>query len=919
VPAACRAPVRFMLQVEISNIYKQGDKVRKVHNLVFAPDLESAGRIVARLAAIGNVQSDGRPILGIDSRDLLEIVLEASPDAFLIPAHVWTPWFSALGAQSGFDAITECYRDLAGHIFAVETGLSSDPAMNWRLSQLDRYALISSSDAHSPEKLGREATLFDCELSYFALRDALRGPRTGLAGTIEFFPEEGKYHLDGHRGCKVVLSPREAQALGGLCPVCGKRLTQGVLARIEALADRPEGHRPAGAKPFHNLIPGCEVLAEAVGVGAASERVRAAWDRLLRRIGPELTVLMDAPLEDVTREGPPLFAEALRRMRAGEVDSQPGYDGEYGRIRVFDEAERRALLDQRSFGFALGPVEAPAAGPAAAPARAPQAPAPGSVAPLASGLNPEQQAVVDHRGGPLLVVAGPGTGKTRALVERIAGLVAGGVSARAITAVSFTRKAAAELGERLVARAGRPARNVASVTFHALSLSLLRAFPAEAGLQPGFEVIEEREDDDPDAAGAATAGAPGPLATVALDELVPRAVALLDVCPPALAHAQQRCQHLLVDEYQDVSPDQDALVRRLAPPAPSAAIVVVGDPDQAIYGFRGADPGCFTRLAADYAPTTVTLTRSYRSPATVLAAASAVIQQAPGRAPRALEPVTAGGPAVERHLLADAAEEAALIAAEIERAVGGTSLSSFDSGRADTSAAGDALAFHDIAVLTRTAAQADALAEALDRATIPHRRVGIDPVLSRPGVTRLVAALHSGLARDPAPVPIGERLTAALAREIVDADLARAAELLAALATPHGDDAAGFLAALPLLAEVDAALAPQKVHLYTLHAAKGLEFPLVFIAGCEDGLLPLRLPGREPMSVAERDEERRLLYVGMTRARQRLVLTAARRRVLFGVTREPSPCPFLAAVPPELLREARTGPRRPRPRQMSLL
>ena len=193
VPPACRRPVRFVLQVEISNIYKRGDKVRKVHNLVFAPDLDSAARLAARLAAIGNIQSDGRPILGVDSRDLLELVLDSSPDAFLIPAHVWTPWFSALGAQSGFDAIADCYRDLADHIFAVETGLSSDPAMNWRLSALDRYALVSSSDAHSPEKLGREANLFNCDLSYFGVREALRGPRSGFVGTVEFFPEEGKY------------------------------------------------------------------------------------------------------------------------------------------------------------------------------------------------------------------------------------------------------------------------------------------------------------------------------------------------------------------------------------------------------------------------------------------------------------------------------------------------------------------------------------------------------------------------------------------------------------------------------------------------------------------------------------------------------------------------------------------------------
>src|SRR5215467_4598483 len=272
LPPACRTAVRFMLEVEISTIYKKGDKTRKVHHLIYAPDFATVDRINARLARIGNIASDGRPILGLDSRDLLEITLESDPGAYFIPAHIWTPWFAALGSQSGFDSIAECYGDLAGNIFAVETGLSSDPAMNWRVSFLDRYRLVSNSDAHSPGKLGREATAFDCDLDYFAIRRALETGR-GYVGTVEFFPEEGKYHLDGHRKCNVRLTPRETLANEGRCPVCGERVTVGVLHRIEMLADRREEETkpPTTAGEVTNLVPLAEILSEIVGAGAASK------------------------------------------------------------------------------------------------------------------------------------------------------------------------------------------------------------------------------------------------------------------------------------------------------------------------------------------------------------------------------------------------------------------------------------------------------------------------------------------------------------------------------------------------------------------------------------------------------------------------------------------------------------------------
>ncbi len=260
------AQVRFVLSVEISTIYKRGDRTRKVHHLVYQPDLAAAARFNTALGRIGNLGSDGRPILGLDSRDLLELTLDASPGGYLVPAHIWTPWFSALGSKSGFDAIADCYADLAPHIFAVETGLSSDPAMNWRVSSLDGYTLVSNSDAHSAPALGREATVMDAELDYFAIRDGLRDGG-GVAGTLEFFPEEGKYHADGHRACGVNWQPEQTRAAGGRCPQCGKPLTVGVLARVEELADRPVGQPAPRARAVTHLLQLAQIVGEVEGVG----------------------------------------------------------------------------------------------------------------------------------------------------------------------------------------------------------------------------------------------------------------------------------------------------------------------------------------------------------------------------------------------------------------------------------------------------------------------------------------------------------------------------------------------------------------------------------------------------------------------------------------------------------------------------
>ncbi len=335
----------FLLTVEVSNIYPQGGRLRKIHNILLAPSFEVVDRINAVLARFGSLMADGRPTLSLPSDKLVEYVMEVSPECMVIPAHVWTPWFSLYGSHSGFDALAECFGDQVRHICAAETGLSSDPAMNWRLSELDPVMMVSNSDAHSPAKLGREANVFDCELDYGEVTGILRQRnRSKFLFTIEFFPEEGKYHFDGHRACQQRLSPRETAASGGRCPACGRPVTVGVMSRVEALADRPPESAGAGRVPFRHLIPLEEIIAEALGSQPGTAAVREEYLTVVRAIGSEFAVLLDAPLEEVARHTRPRVVEGLRRVREGRVVIRPGYDGVFGEIHIFDSAgeERKA-------------------------------------------------------------------------------------------------------------------------------------------------------------------------------------------------------------------------------------------------------------------------------------------------------------------------------------------------------------------------------------------------------------------------------------------------------------------------------------------------------------------------------------------------------------------------------------------------
>ncbi|MGA2775306.1 MAG: endonuclease Q family protein [Candidatus Omnitrophota bacterium] len=340
--------IYFILTSEISSIYSKNNRTYRVHNMVFSPSFKTTDKINDRLSRLGNISSDGRPILGLDASELARIVFDIDENCMVVPGHIWTPWFSVFGSMSGFDRIEDCFEKQTSKIFALETGLSSDPAMNWRLSALDKFTLISNSDSHSPAKIGREANVFNCEMDYKTIREVLRTKdKKRFLYTIEFFPEEGKYHFDGHRLCETRLSPEETKKYKGICPKCGKKVTVGVMNRVDQLADRPQGFKPENAIPFRNLVPFDEIIAEARGVGKGSIAVEREYRAYIAKFGTEFEILLRASKEDLLKNLPPRVAQGVLRVREGKVNIKAGYDGEYGVISIFGEDEKEEKAEKQ--------------------------------------------------------------------------------------------------------------------------------------------------------------------------------------------------------------------------------------------------------------------------------------------------------------------------------------------------------------------------------------------------------------------------------------------------------------------------------------------------------------------------------------------------------------------------------------------
>jgi len=982
--------VRFCLSSEISSIYKFGERVRKNHNLVYAPDFDTVKRINARLAEIGNLASDGRPILGLPSHDLLEIVLETSDDAHLIPAHVWTPWFSTLGSKAGYDSIEECFRDLSQHIFALETGLSSDPEMNWKVSSLDKYTLVSNSDAHSPQKLGREANLFDTERSYFAMFEAIK-TKKGFKGTYEFFPEEGKYHMDGHRKCNVCMEPRESISHNEICPVCGKPLTIGVLNRVEKLADRELPEKPAGAPGFEYIIPLPEIIAEFTGTGPASKGVQQNFIKTISRFGNEFDLLQTIPFDEIKSKGGELLAEAIRRLRSREVNPKAGYDGEYGTISIFNPGEMEKITGQTDlFGGSL--IRKNKQRKAKKQKLQPKQ----SLVKenIRHKLNEEQLLAVENEEN-TLVTAGPGTGKTNTLVQWIIYQVEKKkLPPEQIIAITFTNKAADELGERLAKKIGEKSKKILCGTFHAVAYSFLRKIKPEittiydannrkqvlailfpemkkteikklsVACEAFFEGVANKNSNDFRQQLDAYHAYLDEHKAVDLSAIIAQTNALLKNNVDAVAGNYQ-C--LAVDEFQDINPVQYDFVKLLAA---GKRIFAIGDPNQSIYGFRGSDMKLFFRAKDDFGAEEIFLKKNYRTPLPILNAATMLIQKNEYRANVTPEATKLSGSRAGIFAAKDEKLEAKFIAEKVLHYIGGT----------DTATTGQALsdynyAFSDIAVLFRShnigreiartlrnygipvvvsdgtsfflEPPFNTIAAAMQLLENPHNIVALSELLIT--VARLPEKQIPGLLRryideivtleemtssgnwkewmkrytilQPAFETAGtgvllQQLCDFLLPTELDESEQLKREILLQSAKEWTETPVDFLRRQILSPYTDAARYKNAgVRLMTFHASKGMEFPVVFIAGAEEGVAPVN---REDADI---EEERRLFYVAVTRAKEMLHITHAGTRTVFGKEKEMQVSRFVGEIDEKLFEKDEPGAKKkqkPTDQQLSL-
>ncbi|MBW1714607.1 MAG: UvrD-helicase domain-containing protein [Deltaproteobacteria bacterium] len=995
LPSSAVQPVRFILSGEISSIYKERGRVRKVHNLIMSSSFDTVKKMQSKLETMGNIRSDGRPILGITSRDLLEIALESGDDTVFIPAHIWTPWFSVLGAKSGYDTIEECFRDLASRIFAVETGLSSDPAMNWLCSFLDEYTIISNSDAHSPEKLGREANLFDAELSYSGITGAMRGNgHDKFLGTIEFFPQEGKYHLDGHRRCGICWTPQETAQHGGICPVCGKKVTVGVLNRVMQLADRMDPEARPEKKPFYSLTPLKNLIAEIKGVGPKSKEVNKQYEQLLQKGGAEFSILLDLSYEQIGQIGDDILREGVKRLRNREVYIEEGYDGEFGQVRVFRPGEIQSLSSQISFfdqsyerpdkrGIVVEDLnlQIPEKSELVIPKEKKVV---RSEREYGFALNPIQEEAVNHYKGPCLILAGPGTGKTFTLTMRIARLVTHrGEDPASILAITFTNKAAEEMKKRIAAATPdeRISKEITIATFHSFGMCLLREYAATFGRSGGFAVFgddekayilksylglkkqnftrfaegirlaktrmqlaSELEDDELAHYYAAYEDWLKREDAFDIDDLIVYPVRLLRDGAGTGAAIRERYPWICIDEYQDINLAQYQLIRLLAPDRDSN-IFAIGDPDQAIYGFRGADNAFIQRFKDDYPSASIyELRASYRCPKTILEASDQVVR--PHESSDPLEGLW-DGVLIDIQECSTAKSEAEFVARTIEKLMGGIRFFSLDSHITDGSEDGETPSFSDFGVLFRLSRMAPDIVKAMNDHGIPYQVVGEEPFFRHEPISTVIDILRmtvmplntvllqklnekkiggfnetslSEIRENTQLHSAGQYIRKIIATYLPDIMVTHKDDIdrLAALSTPYGTDISSFLSFLQLGSGADTySKSAEQVALMTLHAAKGLEFSYVFIVGCEDGLLPYTLFTRGD---SDPEEEKRLLYVGMTRAKRMLFLSHAKKRNLYGRAFALHISPFLGNIKEELIKrgELKKGKRKAKDRQLPL-
>ncbi len=1007
IPENCRNPVRFILQSEISNIYKKDGRVRKNHNLVYFPDIVSVKKFNARLDAIGNIKSDGRPILGLDAADLLKIMLDVNDEGFFVPAHIWTPWFSMFGSKSGFDSIEECFGSLKSHIFAVETGLSSDPPMNWRIENLDNVRLMSNSDAHSPGYLGRNASVFNTDLSFFHIRQALeKNDLEKYKGTLDMYPHQGKYHYDGHRKCNICLNPAATAQIDGICPVCGRKVTYGVLNRVQELATRPEGYVPENRHGFKSIVPLADIISEIFEVGPKTKKVAAYYNKAIKSLGPELGILLDKSAGEIDTANVPLLAEAIMKMRTGDINIDPGYDGEFGKVNLFSNQEKERLRGEKNLLFDL---PAQGAKPRAKKLVAKQniqkknvkkkqnIELPVKPKGLLEGLNPGQKKAVESSARAMVIQAGPGTGKTRTLTAKIAYLVSEkNIDSGNILALTFTNKAARQLEQRIDQYVPETKSPVPAATFHSFCLKLLKEYKGFNAaicddLLRIFLIREAIGEDvkkgminkidqliclckqnllgpDDDLKHLITDVDSGAFKKIYktfqnlcqeqnvadFEDLILMTVEMLVKEEEILSSVRKKYRYIFIDEYQDLNFGQYELTKMISQ---GNHIVVIGDPDQSIYGFRGSDNKYFNRFADDFLGCEkIVLTKNYRSTQTILDASFQMINKSLDKDDKLK--IFSDVETTKKLIIKETAGEQSEVVAigkMIEALVGGISFFSMDAGKVDMDNQKE-YSFADFAILCRTRKQYETFINVFEKQGIPFQTADKKSLFEINGICQLISLCRimtksesfldienmfqyfgadlgkkekenfykfykksSALNQDTMESfgradisgfqkalkikisTIVEKLKA-LGEEIKDCDnetairifcsktglkdiieandkTSQAFEKLLSIARLY-NNLKGFLDGIALNLDADAiGFNMEKVSLMTMHAAKGLEFPVVFVAGCEQGLVPF---ARDGENIDDLEEERRLFYVAMTRAMDILCLTYARKRTIYG-------------------------------------
>jgi DNA helicase-2/ATP-dependent DNA helicase PcrA len=958
IPETCRNEVRFILQTEISNIYKKDDRVRKNHNLVYFPDIVSVRKFNAKLDSIGNIKSDGRPILGLDAADLLSIMLDINDKGFFVPAHIWTPWFSMFGSKSGFDSIEECFGSLKEHIFAVETGLSSDPPMNWRIEDLDDVRLISNSDAHSPGYIGRNASVFNTSLSFSHIRQALeKNDLEKYQGTLDMYPHQGKYHYDGHRKCNICLNPATTAKIDGVCPACGRKVTYGVLNRVQELATRPEGYTPENRHGFKSIIPLADILSEIFEVGPKTKKVAGYYNRAIETLGPELGILLDKTAREIETANVPLLAEAVMKMRTGDISIDPGYDGEYGKVNIFSRREKIRLKGEKYLLFDL-PDKKSGKKVGRKQSRKPakkdkirvktvivkknlkkkkgkknqEIKQPLKTRNLLTGLNPEQMRAVESTARAMVVQAGPGTGKTRTLTAKIAYLVSKkGIDPGSILALTFTNKAAKQLKRQIDKYMPQKTKAVVlAATFHSFCLKLLKYYKGfhavitddslrtslirqalGKNIKRGMvnktdqlicqckqnllfpdddlkEVVPNDESDSFKKSYSAYLILCKEQNVVDFEDLIFMTVKMLANDEEILASVKKTYRYIFIDEYQDLNFGQYELAKLISQ---DNHIVVIGDPDQSIYGFRGSDNKYFKRFDHDFSGCEkIVLTKNYRSTQTILDASFQMISKSLENEEK-FKIFSDVGSCKKLMIKETATEyaEAVAIGKMIEKLVGGTSFFSMDAGKTDPDEQNE-YSFSDFAILCRTSRQCEIFIDMFEKEGIPFQAADKKKLFEIDGIKQLINSCRIMVQSDDAPDELNdcdtEEWLKFLCRKedlnqiIRGNDKAeKAFEKLLSIARLN-KDLKSFLNALALNQDTDTLeFNVEKVSLMTLHAAKGLEFPVVFVAGCEQGLIPFAKDGK---NIDDLEEERRLFYVAMTRAMDILCLTYAKKRSIYG-------------------------------------